>query len=162
MKYIKKFENYEVFDNNEGDNFWGNIGAGILPISTSGKILIALRSKYVNEPNTFGIWGGKLDDQETNSPIQGAINELVEESGYKGEIHKIIPAAIFEVKKNEKVVFAYHNFVALVDDFEPVLNWETESYKWVTYDELLEIEPKHFGLEYLLNNSESIIKKLLK
>jgi hypothetical protein len=50
------------------------------------------------------------------------------------------------------------------DEFEPELDWESEGYKWVTFDELMEIEPKHFGLEGLLADSQSLetIKNIVK
>lgn len=173
MKIIKKFEQFEhdsvnkgneVFTNvSDGGNFWGTVGAGILPICKETKrILIAYRSSYVNEPHTYGIWGGKLDDQETNDPKEGARVEFTEESGYNGNV-ELIDAFIFNKKNSEgNVVFTYHNYIGIIDEeFEPTLDWETESSKWVTLDELLSIPNKHFGLEALLNNSLDIIKSNL-
>jgi hypothetical protein len=45
-----------------------------------------------------------------------------------------------------------------------VLGWESYDYRWVTFDELLSIEPKHPGLEMLLNDEDSldVIKHLIK
>ena len=169
-RYIKTFESYQrdgnqVFTNvSDGGKFWGTVGAGILPISLStGRILLPYRSIEVNEPHTYGVWGGKLDDMETDNPKEAAIEEFKEETEYNSEI-KLIPAYVYEKKdSSNNVVFTYYNYIGLLkEEFNPVLNWETESYKWVNFEELKNIEPKHFGLKSLIENSEDIIKKYSK
>jgi hypothetical protein len=71
FKLFKTFEDIQTeigfgtaayYDNDSDEKFWGNLGAGILPISRTGRILIAYRSLDVNEPHTWGIFGGKLDE----------------------------------------------------------------------------------------------------
>lgn len=158
MKYLKLFEQVE---------YWGKKGAGILPICTTTKrLLIPLRSEYVLEPNTWGVWGGKIDlgeDDEfeiTNnidaSVENAAKREFIEETEYKGEI-KLIPAYVYKDGS-----FAYHNFFGLVDyEFDPKLNWETSISKWMTLEELLTLPKKHFGLVALLNNSSKELESLL-
>jgi 8-oxo-dGTP pyrophosphatase MutT (NUDIX family) len=147
--------NYDTYNNDMNKNFWGNIGAGVLPISKeTKKILLSYRSKFVNEPNTWGVWGGKLDDNEN---IESTVKrEFIEETNYSKNI-ELISAYVFKTEG-----FEYHNFIGIVEEeFTPILNWETEDYLWVSFDELLNIEPKHFGLEKLLNDEYSIniIKK---
>ena len=120
------------------------------------RFLVVYRSKYVNEPNCYGVVGGKIDD--TENPKDAVFREISEEVGYDGNIN-LIPLYIFKTKN-----FTYHNFLGVIDEeFTPHLDWESDGYKWVTFDELLKIEPKHFGLEKLLNDEESIdiIKKVL-
>lgn len=150
---------YALFANKSGDTFWGDFGAGILPISkTTGKILVAYRSAYVNEPHTWGVWGGKLDVEDDNKLIDAAKREFKEESGYKGSVD-LYPAFIF---KSPNGSFEYYNFIGIVGkEFIPNLDWETETFKWVTYDELINLNNKHFGLEALLKDKKShdIIKK---
>lgn len=164
MKHIKNFkqlnEDHSVYTN---DVFWGTVGAGTLLISRKTKrILIGLRSKYVNEPHTWSNFGGQLDDMITNDPKQGCLTELEEETGYTGKI-ELIDAYIFEKKDDDgKNIFTYYNYIGIVDDeFEPILNWENSDYKWVTFDELLKVSPKHFGLEGLMENSKELIKKYI-
>lgn len=129
---------------------WGKVGAGILPYCKKTKrFLISLRSPYVLEPGTWGLWGGKLDDVDTNNIIFTAKREFKEETGYNGKID-VIPSYIYK-----ETDFIYYNFIGIVkNEFKPHLNWESQNYKWVTLEELLEIEPKHFGLEKLINNEK--------
>lgn len=161
---FKKFENIQdeigfgqdaVYANDAGEKFWGNLAAGVLPICLKTKrILLAFRSAYVNEPHTWGIFGGKLDEvQEEDDLTQVALREFREESDFNGEI-ELIPVFVFR-----KPNFEYHNFLGLVnEEFEPSLDWETEDTKWVTLDELIKIYPKHFGLKALLNEDLDKIK----
>lgn len=156
MKHIKKYENfgsgnYASFDNSTGENFWGDIAGGVLPICKKTKrILLNLRSKYVNEPLTYNLFGGKLDGDE--NVIDAVKREFLEESGYEKNI-ELIPAFIFKSPGG----FQYHNFIGIIDDeFEPDLNWESAGFKWVNFDELLSIKPKHPGLKLLLKDEKSL------
>ena len=38
-------------------------------------------------------------------------------------------------------------------------HWETEQFLWVTYEELVTLHPKHFGLEELLLNSGNLLNE---
>lgn len=166
LKHILEWETFEtdrgkhaVFANTSGDEFWGDVGAGILPIcSATGRVLVAYRSKYVNEPHTWGVFGGKLDDPE-EKPEDAAKRELTEESGYEGDF-EIVPAYVFSTPTG---TFKYHNFIGVVDqEFEPTFDWETEKAMWITLAELKMLRPKHFGLKGLLDNSMDVIKKYAK
>lgn len=133
--------------------FWGNRGAGILLIAKdTGRLLLVHRSKYVNEPGTWGIPGGKIDDSE--SPIQAAKREAHEELGYSGTIDTI-PAHVFKAGE-----FRFHNFVAIVPtEFNPTLDWENDAAEWFDIDHLP--SPLHFGVQSLLTNSKDVISGLL-
>jgi len=150
MKYLKRYEQYDAFDNASGLSFWGDIGGGVLPICKKTKrILLPFRSIYVNEGNTYGVWGGKLDDDEHIE--QTVKREFNEETGHD-LVGELTPVFVFKTNG-----FEYYNFIGVVnEEFKPILNWETESYEWVTFDEMIEIEPKHFGLRSLLNDKKSI------
>jgi 8-oxo-dGTP pyrophosphatase MutT (NUDIX family) len=160
-----------VFLNRSGENFWGNIGGGVLPVCTKTKrILVPLRSRYVNEPNQIGVWGGKADEEEGENEL-GIVNvvkrEFKEETGYNGEI-ELIPAYIYQTPSKS---FTYYNFIGLVEEeFTPLLDWETKNAKWITLEELVKYEDfiiidfgygtnkyyKHFGLMSLLNDKNSM------
>lgn len=139
--------------------YWGSIGGGVLPICIKTKrILVGLRSSDIMEPHTWGIFGGKLDiDEGVNETIEQAVKrELKEETGYAGSI-SLKPAYIFKNKG-----FEYHNFIGIVnDEFHPSLDWENDDAKWMTYEELINLKSKHFGLSALLKNSNDIIQRVI-
>jgi 8-oxo-dGTP pyrophosphatase MutT (NUDIX family) len=127
--------------------FWGAQGAGALIYCTSTKrFLLAYRSADVEQPHTWGTWGGAIDANE--DPAQATKREVIEETGYKGKL-KLVPLYVFK-----KDTFRYSNFLALVDkEFTPRLDWETESSRWCTFEDFP--TPLHFGLKALLNDPAS-------
>lgn len=148
--------------------YWGTAGAGIIPVARdTGRFLISLRSRHVNEPNTWGTIGGKLDpiepqydeedwefedDPELEDPEDAALREFEEETCSRQQ-PDLVPLLVF---RDDEVGFMYYNFLGVVPhEFEPCVNWETERWRWLTFDELVDLEPKHFGLESVLGDSES-------
>lgn len=135
--------------------FWGNRGAGVLFLARdTGRILFPFRSKKVEQPNTWGTFGGAIDPGE--DPLEAAVREAEEESQKKiSKKHDdIIPLFVF---KSPTTTFRYYNYLVVVDsEFKPKLNWETEDYKWVRFNEWP--SPLHFGVEELLKDQESIRK----
>jgi len=154
---MKKFRTWLEEFTDEG--FWGNVGAGILPIAcTTGRLLIAHRSGQVMEPYTWGVWGGKVDDEQAMDLEGEAKREFQEETGYSGSI-EMHPAYVFRSSGG----FEYHNFIGVLEnEFEPRHNWETANHRWLTWEELQELSPKHFGLEALLSNSGSQIQQIIQ
>lgn len=138
------------------DGFWGNAGAGVLPISiSSSRILVQKRSFQVEEPNTWGVFGGAV--RHGYEMEQAAKEEFLEETGYRGSI-KLIPAYLFK-----KGSFQYQNFLGLVQrEFEPIDSWESSGHKWLTWDELESLPNKHFGLQALIIHSKNQIISLIK
>lgn len=134
--------------------FWGKQGAGCIFLAKDTKrILLPLRSRMVEQPGTWGVWGGAIDPGE--NPKDAVRREAMEEVGYRGSIH-LFPMYIF--KKNS---FQYHNFLAIVPrEFEPELNWETDDFAWVKFGHWP--QPLHFGLEYLLQHAGDKIEKIIQ
>ena len=136
--------------------FWGKRGAGCIILAEKTKrICLPYRSSEVEQPNTWGTWGGAIDSNE--KPLEAAAREVKEEAGYQGNI-KMIPLFIFKHESG----FIYYNFLALVEEeFKPELNWETQDFRWVNYGDWP--KPLHNGLKLLLNDTESVatIKKYL-
>ncbi len=139
---------------NESTEFWGNRGAGCLFVSRSThRLLLAHRSDRVNEPNTWGIWGGAIEYGE--NPKSAAMREAMEESGYDG------PMTLLELKQYKNGTFVYHNYLAVIaEEFTPELQWETQDYEWVEYGRWP--TPLHFGLKYLIEVEGEKIKKLIE
>lgn len=157
----------EIGENIEDDNhkdalnktgFWGTKGAGAIILArNTGRILLSRRSADVEQPHTWGVWGGAIDSNE--DPVVAVKRELGEELGYHGLDSELIPLYIYKHPSG----FQYHNFLAIVpQEFVPKLDWETEGYRWVTFGEWP--VPLHFGLKSLLQNDGdkilSIIQKL--
>jgi 8-oxo-dGTP pyrophosphatase MutT (NUDIX family) len=133
----------------EETGFWGREGAGCLFLSrTTGRILFAHRSLGVDQPQTWGTWGGAIDENET--PLCAVKREIIEEAGYEieSELHALL---VFTSGS-----FRYHNFLAIVEDeFDPILDWETESFMWTELENAP--NPMHPGLKVLMNDEESLL-----
>lgn len=109
--------------------------------------MLCHRSEYVEQPGTYGTWGGAIDSGE--NPEKAAKREVYEETGYQGHV-ELVPLYVFK-----SGTFSYYNFAAVVDrEFVPELDWESQGYVWCNYGEWP--SPLHFGLVSLLNDQKSI------
>lgn len=156
MRYKNLIENDREHQQALQDTgFWGRAGAGCIFIAKdTGRILLNHRSRYVEQPGTWGVWGGAIDSRET--PIQAVKREAQEESGYIPDDSSIIPIYVFH---DEKSGFKYYNFIVLTDDeFTPKIpissQWETQGWKWVEFGNWP--SPLHFGVKAILNDSKSV------
>jgi 8-oxo-dGTP pyrophosphatase MutT (NUDIX family) len=135
--------------------YFGARGAGCLFLAQDSKrLLLAHRSQEVEQPGTYGTWGGAIDQGE--DPLAAVKREIHEETGFDGP-SIIEPLLIFKDK-----TFRYYNFLVVVEsEFSPILNWESAGYQWCDYGQWP--TPLHFGLQKLLADSRSIatIKKFL-
>jgi 8-oxo-dGTP pyrophosphatase MutT (NUDIX family) len=126
----------------EDGRFWGDRGAGVIIQCTKTKrYLIGLRSQYVNEPNTWGTFGGMIDEGE--DPKEAVLRELDEEVGIPEKIN----IELFDIFESGK--FKFYNFYGQVqDEFKPQLNWENSDARWFAVGDF----PKnlHFGLKRLV------------
>jgi len=143
--------------------FWGNVGAGILPLSKKTcRVLIQHRSNHVNEPGTWGIIGGAVSKVSTLYGIgevfeeigvpeekirEGMMDEFREETDFRGKVTPVSKFNVFEAFDwDGEKVFEYHSYVGTIDDeFTPPTNkddpykfWEAEDYKWVDVKALLD------------------------
>lgn len=139
----------------EKTGFWGAQGAGcIIFANDTKKFLIPHRSAFVEEPGTWGTWGGAIDNGE--EPKDAVAREVQEETGYQGSIKDILPLYVF--KKDD---FKYFNYLVIVEtEFTPVLDWENQGFKWCDFNDWP--QPIHFGLAGILNDETSyeILKKI--
>ena len=140
----------------EETGFWGTRGAGCLILCSSTKrFLLGLRSKDVEEPLTWGGFGGAIDSKE--NPKAAALREVQEETGLatKAKLH---PLYVFCSGS-----FVYSNFLAIVEkEYLPKLDWETSRTKWCNWGEFP--GPHHFGLTAIMQDKASVttIKRFLK
>ncbi len=141
----------EHFDALRKTGFYGKAGAGCVVMAKStGRMLLPLRSRAVEQPGTYGVWGGAINPGD--NPKTAAMREFEEETGCKQHI-EMTPIYVFRSPTG----FVYHNFLAVVpDEFKPKLNWETDKAIWCALNKLP--HPLHFGLKAVLDDPESMAK----
>lgn len=129
--------------------FWGHAGAGCLFLARdTGRLLIAHRSRHVNEPNTWGTFGGAVDDDLL--PIEYLRKEVHQKCGFVGPIH--VSAMLVLVTDPES---PYFNYLVTVDnEFDPRLDSEKQGYLWVEFGDWP--IPMHSGLKAVLADPSSI------
>lgn len=126
--------------------FWGEAGAGCLPFALNTKrFLFGKRSRDVEEPNTWGIFGGAIDRKE--SVRRAALREFIEETEYKGRAKELV--LLSEYKHSSGFVY-FSYLLTLPTEFKPHLDWETSSFVWCSYSDWP--HPLHPKVKVLLNN----------
>lgn len=107
-------------------------------------------SKY---SGTWGVVGGKVEPDE--QIIESLVREIEEELGGNIRDAKIIPIEKFTSDNGN---FAYHTFIAPVDDeFVPNLNEEHRGYCWVRLED--HPKPLHPGVWRTIN-FEAVASKI--
>jgi len=141
------------WDSLKNTGYYGAQGAGCLFYARStGRLLLALRSRYVEQSGTWGTIGGAIDPHE--SPEVAARREAEEEAGATGKID-LVPIYVFRDKK-----FRYSNFLAIVDeefeahDTQRLGFRETDRFQWFEFGHWP--SPLHFGVKAILVDPTSI------
>lgn len=127
------------------------VGAGILFVAEStGRVLLALRSRDVTFPGTWCVVGGHVEKGET--PVEAALREAEEEIGFDGDVD------LYRGYLFKSPTFTYHNFVGFVPtQFKPVLNDESLEATWFDPDRLP--EPMHPGTEKFLESIDRAMER---
>ena len=138
----------EHFDALRDTGFFGKMGAGCIFLAAdTGRLLLAHRSVAVEQPHSWGGWGGAVNSGET--PIQAVKREVYEETGHS-DYYDLDALYVFK-----SGTFQYHNFLVTVQkEFEPRLDWENQGYEWCEWGDWP--QPLHFGLISLFNDERSV------
>jgi 8-oxo-dGTP pyrophosphatase MutT (NUDIX family) len=140
----------EHFDALDRTGFFGAAGAGCVFLAQdTGRLLLAHRSADVEQPHTWGGWGGAINRGE--NPEEAVRREVSEEAGYHGN-YELQPLFVFASGS-----FRYYNFLVIVDEeFKPQLDWETQGFEWCDWGHWP--TPLHFGLVSLFGDPASAKK----
>ncbi len=99
--------------------------------------LLGKRSHRVSKPHMWNFFGGHLDPGE--SPEEGAIRELYEETGItitRHEINWIGEAAVPRVGYVRGLRELHYFLMVTEEEIEPKLDWEHSEYRWFKYSAL--------------------------
>ena len=123
----------------------------------TGRIMLTLRSTQVQEPLTWCMPGGKIEEGET--PEQAAVREAEEEVGYKVEPDGG-ETGLFRLLVYTSPTLVFYNFLQTTrSEFTPTLNFETETHRWVDPADLSNWKdkyPLHFGMDAILKDEKSM------
>lgn len=132
---------------------WGRQASGLL-FTDGRRFLLVRRSAYVTEPGTWGVPGGAIpldcENQAYRDALESAMVETQEELGSVPEFR------VIEIVKDEhEDGFVYTTFVAkvspgTVQSYAPVLDWETDDWRWVTAAQAGRL-PLHPGLRRIFD-----------
>ena len=128
--------------------------SGCIFLSTdTGRVMLQQRSGTVNQPRTWGFFGGKAEGDER--PVQTLYREIEEEVGLVPDIKKVVSVNKFTSPNKQ---FVYHTFVVTVqEEFTPILNNESDGYCWVKVGNWP--RPLHPGAK-IQCHSKQFIKKI--
>ena len=127
------------------------VGAGYF-IESDGEVLLLLRGRDSNNPHTWGIPGGNLEENET--AIEGALREAREEIGI--DMSSYIPMSEIRTIRGKRLDKLFTVFVVRISteekkNFIPVLNDEHEEYRWWKFDEISSSPDLHSVVDVLVN-----------
>jgi 8-oxo-dGTP pyrophosphatase MutT (NUDIX family) len=104
------------------------VGALIVSKST-GRALMQLRSREESHSMCWGLWGGKLENNEGD--LEGLNRELCEELGMPGVPDTLAISHVYTFTTRDKR-FRHVSYLILCEkEFIPVINEESAGYCWV-------------------------------
>lgn len=140
-------------------------GSFILMFNKSrNSVLLGYRSSDTKwNPNTWCPFGGTIEDGEI--PMETAIREYFEETNISPEFYKISKNPVY-VKESEDSSGHLHQMFLylgmLQNGIDPVINEEHRDFKWVSLNDMLNLELHPIIIDVLsCDKSVDFIKKFL-
>jgi len=126
-------------------------------IEKGGKILIMKRSKERDfQPETWEVVTGRLEAEE--SPVDGILREVVEETGLKVEVILPLDTGFF-YRGGKEFPMVFISYYCKYLEGEVKLTWEHSESKWINLGEAVNLpDLKHFHA--MLNNLKKLKKHL--
>lgn len=100
-------------------------------------VVLQQRSSTSSYPLTWGLWGGKIETNET--PVEALRRELSEEIGFVPNMEMVKPIDVFV---SEDGNFVYYSYLVMVQDLPKItINArETNDSVWLPFDSVLKID----------------------
>jgi len=110
-----------------GNKIYGGV---LLICTTTNRFLLGQRRKNGSFPNTWSLFGGKIENGETE--LDGVKRELYEETNIKSDNIKYI---LFETQW--EMGYPYHFFIGFCDqEYDCDLNEENQDWGWFDINDL--------------------------
>lgn len=107
----------------------------VIIVNDDNKVLVLQRSDKTSRAHGWDFAGGGVDTGE--NPLDAVIRETLEETRLSIDKINILSTSHGQTDGGEYVMLGYS---AHTSDTEVYLSWEHESYKWITMDELSELD----------------------
>lgn len=111
------------------------LGVKTVIVNSENKILLLQRSEKTSSPHSWDFGGGGVGKSE--NPMDSAIREAKEETGLDVLDLRPLTTYLDTENKDEAVIIS---FTARTNNSEVKLSWEHEAYRWLTREELSEIQ----------------------
>lgn len=103
-------------------------------VERNGEILLGRRSGPILEAGKWGLPAGYLDRDETAA--QGIVRELMEETGWLGEVTSLFRVITHPDRPNEDRQNIALEFIVKPIEQTGTTDWETSETKWFPFDRL--------------------------
>ena len=120
------------------------LGVKVILVNTEGNILFLRRSDKVSRPHGWDLPGGGVDKGE--SPQNAALREVKEETGLEVSNLRILTTYLINTDKQDDLIIGY--VADVEDEVVKIIGWEHEDSRWVSLDELgeLDLPPEHTAI----------------
>ena len=111
------------------------LGVKTVIVDGDGRVLLIQRSDKSTRPHGWDLPGGGVDRGE--DPRDAAVREVGEETSLKVHTLKLLTTYLSTESPQQAVLLGY---AAQADSHDVQLSWEHEAFRWVSLDELKDIE----------------------